>query len=80
MYRSYLDYQASPAGADVTAEVKTSRVCVVFALDLSRSRGPLFEQQRRAIEQMEVDEEQAHPEPMELVGDEIDPMDTSTTL
>ncbi|KAJ6258232.1 hypothetical protein Dda_7151 [Drechslerella dactyloides] len=66
-YRRYIDYQASRAGTDATRDAQNSRIVAYFALDTDRTTGGVNNDQRQGIEQMEVDEERAHPdEPMEV--------------
>ncbi|KAK6337781.1 hypothetical protein TWF696_001261 [Orbilia brochopaga] len=66
-YRRYVDYQASSAGADATRDAQSSRIVAYFALDTDRTPASAVpDNQKQGIEQMEVDEERAHPdEPMD---------------
>ncbi|KAM0738261.1 hypothetical protein ACQRIT_007453 [Beauveria bassiana] len=61
-YARYVDYQADPNGLDITATMRNTRIAAYFSIDPNASTGDLATTQRPAIEQMEVDEERAHPE------------------
>ncbi|KAF3921303.1 hypothetical protein ABW21_db0207979 [Orbilia brochopaga] len=74
-YRRYVDYQASTSGADATRDAQGSRIVAYFALDTDRTPRTIVDNNHvQQIEQMEVDEERAHPdEPMDWEDDQPGP-------
>ncbi|KAM0664471.1 hypothetical protein ACQRIU_006329 [Beauveria bassiana] len=87
-YARYIDYQADPNGRDITESMRNTRIAAYFSIDPNASTGDLITTQRPAIEQMEVDEEQAHSEtqndepqlerPPTLPQDTSEPMDVDS--
>ncbi|KAI9926050.1 hypothetical protein ASPWEDRAFT_169917 [Aspergillus wentii DTO 134E9] len=65
-HRTYVDYQASPNGTNVTEDVRRSRIVVYFAVDPA-SRG-LDQRHRQGIEHMEVDPQDDEPMEWENAG------------
>ncbi|KAM3452545.1 hypothetical protein MY3296_004434 [Beauveria thailandica] len=78
-YARYIDYQADPNGRDITETMRNTRIAAYFSIDPNASTGDFITTQRPAMEQMEVEQEQAHPE-TQSDGPQVEAPDTSEPM